>query len=175
MHRLTRIIFFLLVFSLFACGSDGISGSYEVTGIGTLADDIRIGEGARVEVFFESKVEADGEPDSVELVVALSPSLGYQLGTARIYDDSLDDSDSREPDQIVECTDGRTFLVFRFRGNELDDRSLAGASTFGMKFEAVGISVNPFAQIYAAAGESQEFSCDADFPFEDHETIAVTP
>lgn len=170
----SRPLIGLLVLWLCSCGgSDGsLSGSYRVNDVNILANDIEIGESVRVEVFFETKTEFDGSPDGIDVVVRISPSLRFIPGSARIYDDTTDETDSRDPDGIVECPDGATFLIFNFEDDDLEDRSIAGAADFGLRFEAEGIRRNTGAVVSAAAAENQEFSC-SDFASEEQEVVEV--
>ena len=123
-------------FGATGCGTSlDFDGRYEVQNVNILADDVSVGESVRTEVFFETRVEADGDADGIEVVVKVSPALDYVPGTSRIYDDSTDESDLRSPDDVIRCADGSTFLFYDFMDSDLEDRSISGLSNFGFKFE----------------------------------------
>lgn len=175
MRKFIRATILLLsTFGVCSCGSDdGIFGDYRVDDIRLIANDIEIGEDARADIFFETRVEADGRPDGLELVIRLSPSLDYLDGSAEIYDDSLSDSDDLDPDSVIRCESGETYIVFRLSGSDLRDRSVSSVSDFALRINVVGKSANSAARIEAAADESQDFACGAEFDSEESDSIEV--
>lgn len=165
----------IALMSLLSCGGDGsISGSYKATDVHIIADDIEIGEAVRVDVYFETKTDFVGRPDDVELVVQIGSALRYQPGSSEIYDGNTDDTDDRSPDDVVRCADGRTFLLYRFDDDDLEDRSIFGSTGFGLRIHVVGENRTSVARIEAAAGEEQEFSCRDDFNSESSDSVEVT-
>jgi hypothetical protein len=171
---LKKLTLITAVLGIIGCGTSlDFNGRYEVQNVNILADDISVGESVRTEVFFETKTEADGTPDGVQVVVKVSSALQYLPGTSRIYDDSTDESDLRSPDDVVTCGDGSAFLFYNFLDSELEDRSLSGISNFGLKFEVSGRVKTPAAVISAAAAEDQDFSCTSDFDEEESESVEV--
>lgn len=173
-NSLRTALFAFFAFAICGCGSDdGLFGDYRVTDLRLIADDIEIGEDARADISFETRAEADGRPDGLELVVRLSPSLEYLDGSSEIYDDSFDDTDSLDPDSVIDCESGETFVVFRLSSSDLRDRSISGLTDFALKINVVGRLANGAARVEAAADESQDFACGEDFDSEENDSIEV--
>jgi hypothetical protein len=176
MYILIRIAVVSLALSVLAAcgGGDNLFGEYQVNDIDVIAKEIEIGETVRVEVFFESKTGAGGQVDEVDVVVFLPRFVEYVEGSSAIYDDTTDDRDDREPDSVVECEEGGTYLVYNFDDDELEDTRLSGRE-WGFRFEARGTELSSSAEFEAAADENQFFSCGDSFPGEKNEVISVVP
>jgi hypothetical protein len=166
------ILIVLFGVSVMACGNDStIFGTYEATDIDVQDKSLRVGQSTRVRVFFSSETDSFGEPDDVEVVVQLPRALGFVSGTSAIYDESFDDQDEREPNSVVICETGETFVIYRFDDNELSGRGFRGGD-FSMRFDIEAIAENAVAEIEAAAGQTQEYGCGG-FPGEVNEVVEV--
>ncbi|MDC0357184.1 hypothetical protein OAO01_00080 [Oligoflexia bacterium] len=164
----------LLVTFLGACGSEDkdVLGSHKVTKLEFEEKEIRVGQQMRVEVFFETKTSLVGAPDSVELVLFLSRALEFVAGSSSIFDNTTSDKDGREPDEIMVCENGESFLIYRLDNDELEDRTLLEGG-YGIRFDVRGASETELAKIDGAAASSQFFSCDASFPGEKSDEVRV--
>lgn len=150
-------------------------GQYSVKDVNILAGDIEVGETVRVEVFFETKIEDDGTPDGVELIVRIPAEIAYVVGTSRIYDGSTDQSDSFTPNFSETCDSGETYLSYLFQDIDLFDREVGQFGEFGIRFEAVGVTPVDSTLIGASAGEREEYRCGEFFAAEENEAVEVLP
>ncbi len=177
MRAITSVSFTIaLLLFLGSCGGSSslsLNGKYEVQDVNLLADDIDVGEDVRVEVFFETKTEFDGNPDGVEVVVRLPVQLQYLTGSSEIYDGTTRETDGRTPDNVISCPDGSSFIVYQFSDSDLEDRGLGSRSDYGFRFNVVGVSKVAAAFVRASAGESVEYSCGEPFSFEEEEAVEV--
>lgn len=176
-NLLKSALFAVFALSLFACGGGGsdLSGKYSVNDVNILANDIEVGERVRVEVFFETKVEVDGFPDGVQVVVRVPAELRYVPGSSAIYDGSTRNTDARTPDDVVNCATGETFLLYDFDDSELFDRAISGSNNFGLRFEAEGVTPVAVTRVGASAGEREDFACGENFRAEQDEAVEVLP
>lgn len=143
--------------------------------VNILANDIQVGETVRVEVFFETKIEDDGTPDGVELVVRIPAELSYVSGTSQIYDGSTDDSDTYTPDFTEKCPSGETFLSYLFQDSDLFEREVGQFGEFGLRFEVVGVTPVDATFVGAIAGDRENYLCGGTFPPEQNEAVQVLP
>lgn len=159
---------------LTGCNSSiDIFSEFVVEGVSIDGARLSIGSTTRTEIFFETKLFPDGDPEGLEVVALLTPSLSYVEGSSRLYDGSTSRSERRTPDRVVRCQDGSTFIVYEFSDSELEGRSLVGDNDFGLHFDIEGERADNDARVEAAAGEDQEFDCDRSFGAEESDSILV--
>jgi len=175
LKSLTLSLFGLLTTCIFlGCGSedDDLFGEYEVTDVDVIAKNIAVGEEVRVDIFFDTKTDLLDDPDDVEVVVSLPAALTFVEGSSEIFDNSEDERDDRDPDEVVECENGESFVLYHFGDSELDDRTLFDGG-YGVRFEVVGATSAQVAEIEAAAEDNQDFGCNSSFAGEQNEVLTV--
>ena len=178
MSNKSVIASFVLMTTLFlvACGGSSgrdLMGKYSVNDVNILADNIEVGETVRLEVFFETKIEDDGFPDGLELIVRIPPELAYVVGTSRIYDGSTDVSDAFTPNFSETCPTGETYLSYFFQDIDLFDRELDQFGQFGIRLELVGRTPVSSTLVGATAGEREGYRCGEEFAAEENEAVEV--
>lgn len=175
--RLAKTFLYPLCLSaamLSGCNSSiDVFSEFVVEGVSIDGARLTIGSSTRTEVFFETKLFPDGDPEGLEVVALLTPSLSYVEGSSRLYDGSTSRSERRTPDRVVRCQDGSTFVAYEFSDSELEGRSLVGDNDFGLLFDVEGERADNDARVEAAAGEDQEFDCDRSFGAEESDSIVV--
>ena len=152
---------------------DNLVGEYTVEDVNILANDVEVGESVRVEVFFESKIEDDGSPDGLDVVIRIPPELQYVTGSSDIYDGSTDASDQYTPTVIESCPTGETFLSYQFSDLDLFDREISTFGKFGLRLQVRGVTPIQATLIGASAARVQEYFCGEFFDAEKNEAVQV--
>ena len=168
MHRCLG--FFLIV--LVGCGG-GVGGSREVTEVRIDGEEVPIGAAVRADVYFETEAQFDGDPKDIEVVAEVSPALNYVPRSSHIYDGSTDDQALRDPDDVVRCPDGRTFLVFRLTTADMEGRELRSRGGYALGFEIRAGLVRDVGRVDANGADSVEFSCFSNFDSEQADSVKI--
>ena len=159
------------------CGSDDnwLDGSYEVREVRVEGEEVRAAESIRTNVYFDTKTDYSGEPQSVELVIEVSSDLEYVEGSSYIYVRSTDDEAHRAPDDVVRCGDGRTFVIYYLDRFDLEDRELVSKGQWALRIYVRGMRIGALGVVRASADDVQHYSCFEPFDAQEADTVRVLP
>ena len=106
----------------------------------------------------------------IQVVVKLPSSLRYKYGTSKIHL-AHDEKHSREPDNIVECEDQTSFLLYDLDND--DDLRYVWADRYDISFYVMGIERSELAIIFAQGDDHVDFFCSTEFYAQKKDSVII--
>ena len=148
------IIFLILIFN--SCGVNS-STTNKVEDIEFSPDTAQIQERVAVRVFFDTKRDLDSDPNAIEIVVEVPKTLDLIENSSFLFDNSISNLQSREPNRILDCKNYR-YLIYRFDGDELKGTDFD--NHYGFKFDVKANVSSRIIEVKAASVGDILYSCE---------------